>query len=383
MAEHNIPRDEFGPEMIIEVYDSKTKLRGILVIDNTALGPSKGGMRMTPSVTVEEVFRLARVMTWKCAMAGLPFGGAKSGVIADPKKMSHDEKKALVQAFGRALRPVCPKLYIGAPDVNTGEEEMRWFSEAVGSWKACTGKPAEMCIATETDHKCGIPHEYGSTGWGVAVAARTAADILGFDMRGATVAVEGFGNVGSFSAKYLASMGARIVAASDSKGTIYNPDGISYEKLAEIKASSGTVTNYRPGEVFPGEKLFELPVDILIPAALADSINEKNVDSIKAKIIVEGANIPAKAEIEERLHRRGILVVPDFVANAGGVISSYSEIRGKHPEDMMALVEKKIAVAVKAVLRLAKKKNIKPRDAAVEIAAERVRRAMAKRGGRP
>jgi len=374
LTEGKIEHDEFGPEILMEVYDPKIKLHGFLCVDSTARGPGKGGIRMTPSVSMEEVFRLARTMTWKCALADLPFGGAKSGIIADPKKITIEDKKRLIQAFAKALKPVCPKIYIAAPDVNTGEEEMRWFAEANGSWRSCTGKPENMCY--KPGERCGIPHEFGSTGFGVAIATRVAAKHARMNLKKSTVAIEGFGNVGTFAFKHLQEFGAKIVAVSDSKGCIYNPDGLEYEKMMKVKKEMGSVTNYQPGEKLSNEQLFELPIDILIPAALSDVITRENVDKIKARIIVEAANIPTTPEIEEILHQKGILVVPDFVVNAGGVISSYAEYRGYHPEKMFKLVERKIKKNTKIVLERAREKNIKPRDAAMEIAKERVRKAM-------
>ncbi|NIU38813.1 Glu/Leu/Phe/Val dehydrogenase, partial [Candidatus Bathyarchaeota archaeon] len=225
--------DEWGPEKILHVYDPKVGMKGILVIDNTTLGPGKGGIRMLPTITTEEVFRLARTMTWKCALAELPFGGAKSGIIADPKQMSKEKKMEIIRAFSRALKPVCPKLYVAAPDINTGEEEMAVFAQENGSMKACTGKPAHMCVKPGV--KCGIPHEYGSTGFGVVQATLMAANYLGLDVEGATAAIEGFGNVGSYVTKYLTQIGVKVVAVSDSKGCIYNPEGLDYEKLYKVK----------------------------------------------------------------------------------------------------------------------------------------------------
>jgi glutamate dehydrogenase (NAD(P)+) len=370
--------DEFGPEKVIEVYDARVGLKGILVIDNTARGPGKGGIRMTPTVDVVEVFRLARTMTWKCALADLPFGGAKSGIIADVKKLTQDQKKAIIQAFARALKPLSPKQYIAAPDVNTAEEEMKWYADANGSWKSCTGKPANVCmkIFGKEGEKCGIPHEFGSTGFGVAHATAVACKHRGIELNKATIAIEGFGNVGTFAAEYLAKFGAKIVAVSDSKGTIYNENGLDVKKLEDVKKSMGSVINYKPGKMLKNEEMFSLPIDILIPSALPDSINKGNANGIKAKIIVEGANIPMTAEIEQELHKRGVLVVPDFVANAGGVISSYAEYRGYNPKDMFSLVERKIKQNAKLVLDKAKKERMKPRDAAMSIAVERVRSAM-------
>ncbi len=375
--------DEFGPELVLEVYDPKSGMKGIVVIDNTALGQGKGGIRMTPTVDVEEVFRLARTMTWKNALAELPFGGAKSGIIADVKNISREKKKELIESFSRALRIVCPKKYIAAPDVNTGEEEMKWFVEANGDWRSATGKPSDYCmiVTGKKGQKCGIPHEFGSTGFGVAHSASVAAEHIGLKMKGATVAIEGFGNVGTFASQYLLEMGAKIVAVSDSKGTIYEKDGLDLEKLKEIKFRTGSVVNYGKGKVLSGKELFELDVDILIPAALPDTINKSNVDKIKTKIVVEAANIPTTPDMEAQLHKRGILVVPDFVANAGGVISSYAEYRGENPTKMFELVEKKVRRNTKLVLDRAKKEKLIPRDAAMKIAVERVKKAMEKRNG--
>jgi len=371
--------DEWGPEKIIEVYDPKTGMKGVLVIDNTALGPGKGGIRMTSTVDVFEVFRLARTMTWKNAMADLPFGGAKSGIKAAPK--TKEERKAIVQAFARALKQLSPSLYIAAPDVNTSEEEMKWYAEANGNWKSCTGKPANYCMKLfgKKGEKCGIPHEYGSTGFGVAHATAVACNYANIELKNARIGIEGFGNVGVFVAKHLAEMGARITAVSDSKGCLYNSDGIDIEKLEKVKIETGSVINYHPGKILDNKKLFELDLDILIPAALPDSINSGNADKIRAKIIVEAANIPATPEIEEQLRKRGILVIPDFVANAGGVISSYAEYRGYNAKKMFILVEKKIKKNTEFVLKYAAKEGKSPRDAGMIIAQERVKTAMEKR----
>jgi len=353
--------DEIGPEKIIEVYDPKSGMRGILIIDNTKLGPGKGGIRMLPTVTKEEVFGLARAMTYKCAIAGLPFGGAKSGIIADSKEISPEKKKEMIRAFSRALKPVCPSQYVSAPDMYMAEEEMRAFADENGSMKACTGKPADMG---------GIPHELGSTGYGVYHSSLVAIHHLGMDVEKITFSVDGFGNVGVFAAKYLCEKGARLTAVSDSKGAIYVPEGIDYEKLSKIKQDTGSVVNYGRNKMI--KDIASASVDLFIPAAKADVINESNKKNIRAKIIVEGANIPMSEEIEEELGRKGILIVPDIVANAGGVISSYVEYIGGTPEDMFEMVEKKITENTKIVLDHAKKEKISLRKAAMEIAKKRV-----------
>lgn len=360
-------KDEFGPEYVLMIYDPKIRMAGFLVIDNTALGPGKGGIRMTPNVTVEEVMRLARTMTWKNALADIPFGGAKAG-IAMPADIAPELKKQFVQSFARALKPLIPSKYIAGPDVNSGEREMQWFAEAVGVWEAATGKPAKFC----DDEKCGLPHELGSTGFGVARAAKVAAEIFGLDIRGATVAIEGFGNVGAFAFKHLAEMGAKIVAVSDSKGNIYLSDGLDFAAVMKTKQEKKSVIHYKGARKFSDEDFWGLGVDIFIPAAVTDVINDSNKNKIRAKIIVEGANIPMREEIESELFKRGIMIVPDFVANAGGVISSYAEYMGYSPDQMFELVKEKITKTTREVMEKSVSEKRNPREIGMELARKKV-----------
>jgi glutamate dehydrogenase/leucine dehydrogenase len=371
-----IIKDKFGPEYIVKVYDPKIEMEGFLVIDNTALGPGKGGIRMTPNVTEEEVLRLARTMTWKNALAGIPFGGAKAGVVWSGG--SNELKKQYIQSFARAIKLFTPKKYIAGPDVNTGEKEMQWFVEATGNWRSATGKPANLCMKVfgKPSERCGIPHEFGSTGFGVAQATKIAADLKGINIKKATVAIEGFGNVGSFTFKYLDEMGAKIVAVADRDGTIYNPSGLNFQKLSRIKSQGKSVKEYPHGQKLTHDEVFALPIDILIPAAVTDAINDRNKKTIKAKIIVEGANIPMKESIEEELFKKGVLIVPDFVANAGGVISSYAEYRGYNPKKMFELVKRKITKTTKIVLEESIKSHQNPRSIALKIAKAKVEAKM-------
>lgn len=372
---NSIDFDEFGPELIFEVYDPKTKMHGFTVIDNTALGVGKGGIRMTPNVTIDEVARLARTMTWKNSLAGLPFGGAKSGLIM--AKEMEANKKSIIESFGKALKPICPKKYIAAPDINSGEKEMEWFADAVQNFNACTGKPADYCLA---EGICGIPHELGSTGFGVYHSTLIGMKFLKMRKEKTTIAIEGFGNVGSFAAKFLSEQGIKIIAVSDSKGTILDSNGLNIEKLMQVKKSTGSVANYGNNNILQSSELLELEADILITAAGTDVIHNDNVDKIKAKMIVEGSNIPMKEETEKTLNEKGILVIPDFVANAGGVISSYAEYKHKTVEQMFSLVEKKIRSNTKKVLLTSKKQKIAPREAGMQIAKARVIEAMKKKG---
>ncbi len=351
--------DQIGPRYVIKVYNPEFKVEGFLVIDNTTLGPGKGGIRMTPSVTVEEVARLARAMTYKNALAGIPFGGAKAGIVFDPKVHDAKTKVKIVQWFARELKPFLPKLYIAGPDINMTEKEMAVFVKAVKDNKTATGKPVRLG---------GLPHELGSTGFGVAQAVKIALEHKQIPITRATVAIEGFGNVGTFVAKFLEEMGAKVVAVSDSKGTVYNPHGLKYRELIKTKKQTGSVVNYLNSEKLAGDKIFELDVDVLIPAALPDVINEQNVDRVKAQIIVEGANIAVTAEAEKRLALKGVLLVPDIIANAGGVISSYAEYRGWDAEKMFKLVKDKITKSVTTVLAEAEKNHQLPRAVAMQLA---------------
>lgn len=369
--------DEFGPEKVFEVYDPKVGMHGFVVIDNTARGPGKGGIRMTPTVTPLEVSRLARAMTFKCALADLPFGGAKSGIIANSKQISLEKKEQIVRAFAKALRPVCPSQYVSAPDMNMAEREMRWFVEANGEHHAATGKPADMC--KQDGSNCGLPHELGSTGFGVFHSVLVAAEHRGMEVQGARVIIEGFGNVGEFAHKFLEEKGAKVVGVSDSLGTLYNNDGLKFEELQKVKKETGSVVNYKPGKVLKTHELLALDADIFITAAIPDLIKMDDVAKIKSKLIVQGSNIPATIGVEEALGKKGVLVIPDIIANAGGVISSYAEYTGKNEKEMFKLVEQKITRQLKKILEDASNKKVIPRHSANEMARQLVREAMEKK----
>jgi glutamate dehydrogenase (NAD(P)+) len=360
--------DEFGPEKILEVYNPKVDMHGFVVIDSIALGPGKGGIRMRPDVTKDQVAKLARAMTWKCALADLPFGGAKSGIVMDDRKISKRKKKEIVEAFASELKIIVPKYYVAAPDMNMGEEEMEWFVKKIGSKKSATGKSKKLG---------GLPHELGSTGFGVYHSCLIAIEHLGLDIKKINFAVEGFGNVGYFASKFMTKTGAKLIAVSDSRGVAFKKSGLDFKKLAEIKKKEGTVTKYPGCKILPSKQIILQKVDILITAAIPDLINMSDVDTVKAKMIVEGSNIPMTHEVEKAFHRKGVLVIPDFVANAGGVISSYVEYIGGDEKKMWGMVEKKINRNVKAVLEQSKKKNCCVRDVAMEIAKDRVRRKCA------
>lgn len=370
--------DEWGPEKVVFVYDPDTGMRGVLVIDNTAIGPGKGGIRFTPTVTPVEVFRLARVMTWKCALAGLPFGGAKGGIMGDPNKV---DRVAWMKSFAKAIKPYVPLQYVAATDMGTTELDMAVFAHEVGDVRACTGKPSEMG---------GIPHELGTTGYGVAVATDLTLKMLNkfgsisLDPREATVAIQGFGNVGSFTAKFLDELGYKIVAISDITGCIYNPEGLDIPHIMRDLQTEGSIDRLSRYEIYHKEKIFDVKSDVFIPAATSDTINSETAPKlIKAgtKLVIEAANIPTTSEAEKMLIEKGIWVVPDFVVNSGGVIGSFVEYKGGTEKEAFDLINYKITTNVKLVITLAQQNGSTPRKIAQEIAKTRVKRAMLLRRG--
>jgi glutamate dehydrogenase/leucine dehydrogenase len=360
---HQAYCDELGPAKIIHVYDPPTRMRGIVVVDNIACGPAIGGVRMAPDVTTDEVFRLARAMTLKNAAAGLSHGGGKAGIAADPKAAN---KAELVRAFARAIR--CLDEYIPGPDMGTDETCMAWVNDEIGR---SVGLPRVIG---------GIPlDEIGATGFGLAKCAEVATAYCDLDLSAATVAVEGFGNVGQHAARCLAQCGARLVAASDSRGAIYNPQGLDIAQLVQLKHDRRGVSDYADAEMIASEKLFALPCEILVPAARPDSIHAGNVNAIQAKLILQGANIPATADAEQTLHDRHILNIPDFIANAGGVICAAVEHRGGTEKQAFEAIAEKVATNTRATLERCAETGQLPRAAAMDLARQRVAEAMSYR----
>jgi glutamate dehydrogenase/leucine dehydrogenase len=350
------------PEYIIHVHDPVSGMRGVIVLDSTVRGPAKGGIRMATSVDEHEVRGLARAMTLKTALADLPFGGGKSGIIADPKKLSKKEKEVLVRAFAEKLRVLAPAIYVAAPDIAMAEEEMRWIADVAGP-KAITGKPTDLG---------GIPHELGSTGWGVFIAGREALRIKDIPIKGATVAVQGFGNVGSFAAKYFAEAGALLIAASDSSATLTDPAGLPVDELIAWKEARKSFADFPHEQKHDAAHVTFVACDVLVPAAQKHIITETNYEHVKAKIIVQGANLPVTDEAEVLLAKRGVVNVPDILANAGGVISSYVEHIGGKESDVFALIEKTIVKNMHAIETSITHPEQDAREACVALAQERL-----------
>ena len=355
-----IRADALGPVKVVHFNFPRTGFRAILVIDNTSLGPAIGGLRITPSVTTEEVMRLARAMTLKNSASGLHHGGGKAGIVASA---DNPRKELFIRAFARQIRDMTD--YIPGPDMGSNEKSMAWIYNEIGR---AVGLPEEIG---------GLPlDKLGATGFGLAECAEVACPYAGLQLRGARVAVQGFGSVGKAAATFLSGKGAVIVAASDTKGTIYNREGLDVGNLIETKETSRSVINYKGGTVLSAEEIFSLEADILVPAASPDVINEANVNGIKAKLILQGANIPATKKAEETLHNRGVLSVPDFIANAGGVIMGAMEYGRKVEKEAFEAISNSIKANTGLVLERSKKEHLPPRQVAIEFAEERVRKAM-------
>ena len=356
---------------------------------NSALGPYKGGIRYHPDVTMDEVIALSMIMTWKNALSGLPYGGGKGGVKVNPKELSKQELEQLTRQYVRGIaRYIGPDIDIPAPDVYTDPQVMAWILDEFVNLKmgdiqfgVVTGKPTLLG---------GLDTRVKATGLGVALVTKLAAEKVLGQLEGSTVIVHGFGNVGQYAARILSSWGTKIVGVADSKSAVYNKNGIDVEKLAEIKKKTDNVGDYPEGTKLPNpDDVLKMNADIIIPASIADVINKQNANEIKAKIIVEGANSPTTVEAEDLLTRKGVVIIPDILANSGGVITSHIEWVNnrmgmwlKEQEAEQRLTEK-MTENFKAVWsywenKLSRQGSV--RLAAYMIAVERVVNAMRLRG---
>lgn len=354
--------DELGPAQIVHLSVPAAHLKAIVVVDNVAAGPAIGGTRMAPDVSVQECLRLARAMTLKNAAAGLRHGGAKSVIVGDPK-VPTEEKERTIRAFAGAIKQITD--YIPGPDMGTNEAAMAWIHDEIGR---ATGLPRELG---------GIPlDEIGATGFGVAVAAEVAQEFAGLKLDGARIVVEGFGAVGQNAARFLAQKGAKLVGVSDQRGAIADPDGLDIEALVQLKKGGLSVKDHLRSERIDADRLVALPCEIWIPAARPDSLRIDNVDQLKAKLVLQGANIPATPEAEARMHERGILNIPDFIANAGGVICAAVEIAGGSESAAFAAIKEKVERSTREVLERASEQGISPRQAATEIVDARLQKIM-------
>jgi len=357
---------------------------GYRVQYNITLGPAKGGIRYHPDVSLDEVTALAAWMTWKCAVAHIPFGGGKGGIICDPTQMSRRELEALTRRYvAEIVDAIGPDKDVPAPDVNTNDQVMAWimdtYSMHVGytATAVVTGKPIEMG---------GSLGRREATGRGLMITTREAARHLKFDIKGSTVAVQGFGNVGSVSADLLTKIGARVIAVTDWKGGVYNKAGLDITKMIDFARQHKTIDGFPGGEPLENADLFKLDVDVLVPAALENQITMENAPGIKAKVIAEGANGPTTPDAHQHLHDRGVFVIPDILANAGGVTTSYFEwVQDRHgyfweEEEVNKRLEAKMMEAFDDVLQTSIRYKTDLRTAAYIVAINRVATVTRMRG---
>lgn len=367
--------DEWGPEKVVCVSDRRTGMRGVLVIDNTARGMGKGGTRMSPTLDVQEVARLARTMTWKWAACDLFHGGAKAGILGDPHS---PDKEAILRAFARALSNEVPAEYVFGLDMGLSEKDAAIFVDELGDRGAAVGLPASLG---------GLPYDQlGVTGFGVAEAADAAALEIGLEMRGARVALQGFGAVGQAGAERLVELGARVTAVSTAHGAVIDPEGLDIARLVELRAEHGDDSVVQYGGHVDPDAVLGVDADILIPAAREDVIDKDVAANTSARLVVEGANLPTTPAAKEILFERGICVVPDFIANAGGIVAAAHSMDARHspfpvdPDTVMTMVSKKMRANSAEVVRQSLARDLTPHEAARAIAQERVRGAMQARG---
>jgi len=379
------------PQKVIEVSipvkmdDGSVRVfTGFRVQHNNAIGPTKGGIRFHPNVNADEVKALAMWMTFKCAVVGIPYGGGKGGVAVNPKELSKEELERLSRAFIDAIYDeIGPDKDIPAPDVNTNSQIMGWMLDEYNKISrkdnpgVITGKPLSVG---------GSKGRVAATGLGVAITVRELAKKMGLELKGAKVAVQGFGNVGSYTALILQQYGAKIVAISNSRTCIYSEKGIDVEKLMEYREKTGNIAGFADTEELPKEEIFTLDVDIFVPAALENVITSQNADKIKAKIVAEGANGPTTPEADEILDRKGVVVIPDILANAGGVTVSYFEwvqnLYGFYwtEEEILKREEKIMVEAFNNVYEISRQYNVNLRTAAYMLSVKRVAEAMKAKG---
>lgn len=352
---------------------------------NDARGPFKGGIRYHPQVTIDEVKALSMWMTWKCAIADIPYGGGKGGIICNPKDMSEGELERLTRRYAYSIADIIgPRTDIPAPDVYTGGKEMAWIMDTYSALKGNFGQPEII-----TGKPLAIGGSLGrteATGRGLTFTVREAAKELSIDLTKATVAIQGFGNAGQYAGQLLGDQGAKIVAVSDSKGAVYNKNGLNIESLRNHKEKNGSVSGCPDTKDMPGEKIIETECTILVPAALENQITKKNASKISAKIVAEAANGPTTPEADEILFKNNVLLIPDILANGGGVTVSYFEwlqnLRREYwtESDVNDRLDKNISKAFSDVYKTHEKHGVNMRKASTLLAIEKVAEAMRIRG---
>lgn len=352
---------------------------------NDARGPFKGGIRYHPQVSIDEVKALSMWMTWKCAIADIPYGGGKGGIICNPKQMSTGELERMTRRYAYAIADIIgPHTDIPAPDVYTGGKEMSWIMDTYSALKGnfvqpevITGKPLAIGGSLGRNE---------ATGRGLSFTVREAAKKLGINLRAATVGVQGFGNAGQFAAQLLEEMGSKVVAVSDSQGGISNENGISIGSVRAHKEKAGSVVGFPESKSISNEEILETDCTILIPAALENQITKNNAANVSAKLVAEAANGPTTPEADEILHKNKIMVIPDVLANSGGVTVSYFEwlqnLRREYwtEEQVNSMLDKKMTEAFSDVYDTHDKYQVNMRKASIALAVGRVTEAIKTRG---
>ncbi|MGB9740939.1 MAG: Glu/Leu/Phe/Val family dehydrogenase [Candidatus Bathyarchaeia archaeon] len=375
------PKRSLTVSITIKMDDGSVGVfKGCRVQHWDARGPFKGGIRYHPNVTLEEVTALAMWMTWKCAVVNIPYGGAKGGICCNPKAMSKNELERLTRRYtSLILDYIGPYRDVPAPDVYTDAQTMAWIMDTYSQFK---GYSVPECVTGKPISVGGSEGREEATSRGVIICAREAAKKVGLKFKGATVAVQGYGNVGWNAAKIAHDIGCKVIAVSDSSGGIYCPEGLNPRKVYEHKLKTGSVVNYPKCKNISNEELLETKCDIFIPAALENQITKANADKIKAKIIAEGANGPTTPEADKILHEKGIFLVPDILANAGGVTVSYFEwvqnLTREHwtLEEVNRKLENIIVKAFNDVYNLMEREKEDMRTAALMLGIRRVSDAI-------
>jgi glutamate dehydrogenase/leucine dehydrogenase len=379
------PRRALTLAMPVKMDDGSIRVfEGFRVQHNSARGPCKGGIRYHPGVTFDEVKALASWMTWKCATVNIPFGGAKGGIVCDPHHMSHGELERLTRRYAYEIMPIIgPDKDIPAPDVYTDAQTMAWIMD---TYSMAHGSNAPGVVTGKPTFLGGSFGRNEATARGCMFSVRAACDVAGISLSGATVAIQGFGNAGNIAARLLAEQGAKIVAVCDSHGGIYDRAGLNVPELLMYKQKTGSVVGFPNSRPIPGEAVLGFDCDILIPAALENQITLENVDMVKARVVAEAANGPTTPDADVVLHKKGIMVIPDVLANAGGVTVSYFEWVQDLQElfwdedDVNRRLERVMTKAFGDVLASAKKYKVAMRTGAYILAIERVAKAMVTRG---
>jgi glutamate dehydrogenase (NAD(P)+) len=380
-----VPQRELTVNFPVKMDDGRIEVyTGYRIQHNITRGPAKGGIRYHPATYIDEVRALAMWMTWKCATVNIPYGGAKGAVVVDPKQLSLSELERMTRRYTSEISLLIgPDRDIPAPDVGTNPQVMAWIMD---TYSMHSGHTVPAVVTGKPLNIGGSQGRNESTARGLVFVLREASRHLSFDITGAKVAIQGFGNVGSVSARVLDEMGATIVAVGDSRGGIYNRSGLPIADVLAHKHRTGSVADFPEAEHVTNEDLLELPCDILIPAALVSQITASNAGRIKARIIGEAANGPSTPDADQILYDRGVFVIPDILAGAGGVTVSYFEwVQGLqeffwNEREVNAQLERVMVNAFQSVLRIAQERRVHMRTAAYLLAVDRVARATTTRG---